>query len=129
MSRVEFLSHCDTVHKPVLCAVVYLDDFWQYIRDDVHPARLCVGYTPDQFQAFLAYLESSYHSDDFCFEGTIWFDDGSWSARKSIMDEMSWVHYTMPEIPHYLRYQKRLSTPVTDLTYEQILCMLQKMKR
>ncbi len=103
-AKMDFLAHCQNVNIPVYCATTYLDSFWQDIREDVRPARLCVGHTSEQFQAFLDYLECIYSSDDFRYEGIIWFYNGSWSVRTSIMDEMQWVHYVYPQIPDELRH-------------------------
>ena len=105
-SRMDFLTHCQSVNIPVLCATMYLDDFWQYIRKGVQPARLCVGHTQADLQAFLTVVDIDYPDNDI--QGIIWFYDGSWSERTSVMDQMQWVHHAYPQIPDYLLHESWL---------------------
>jgi hypothetical protein len=93
-AREEFIKHVQ--NKTVLCAE---------IGDETKPfAQLNVGYSAEDYEAFLVCLDVEYHAGFGCQElfGHIWYADGTWSERNEYDGSEWWTHVTAPIIPDYM---------------------------
>jgi len=99
-AKEEFLEH--TADKFVLCAI--LTRVIDY-RKVSHTYNLKVSYTREELQHFLALINFQYDSGygNQELEGTIWYDDGSWSTRAEYDGSEWWHHNKLPDIPFELR--------------------------
>lgn len=99
-AKKEFLSHIDA-SGDVKCATV------QHI-DVVEPILLPVGYTEEQFDAFLEALNFEYYNGYGGQElfGTIWYEDGTWADRGEYDGSEWWEHHSCPPIPVELQTEK-----------------------
>jgi hypothetical protein len=77
----------------------------QYVEIDI---RLPVGYSEEEFTAFLTALNFDYDDGYGTQElyGTIWFDDGTWLERYEYDGSEWWVFKQYPVIPEYLSPEK-----------------------
>ena len=96
-AKQEFLNEVETL--PVKAATV------QYKYNNGYSIDLKVGYSKEDYQAFLNQLDFNYDSGYGGQElfGTIWIEDGSWFDRGEYDGSEWWRYNSMPEIPDYLQ--------------------------
>jgi len=88
----------------VLCAeITYGQDYWD--DKDRRSARLQVGFSDEQYQAFLNDIDYEYDSGFGGQEvyGNIWYTDGTWSERAEYDGSEWWAYKACPEIPKELK--------------------------
>ena len=96
-AKLEFLKEVENL--PVKAATV------QYKYNNGYSIDLKVGYSKEDYQAFLNKLDFNYDSgygDQELF-GTIWIEDGSWFDRGEYDGSEWWRYNSLPEIPDYLQ--------------------------
>ena len=104
-AKQEFLYHISN-KSPVICAQIQKGD--DYGDDEEIIERtfiLTTGYTPQDWNDFLAKLDFMYDSGYGGQElfATIWYEDGTWSDRGEY-DGSEWYEYhKCPEIPDNVR--------------------------
>lgn len=88
-AKEEFLEH--TKGKTVICAIV-------------NETPLPFNYTPFELVRFLGLIHFDYHAGygGQELEGTIWYDDGTWSDRGEYDGSEWWDYNECPLIPTYL---------------------------
>lgn len=101
----------DTKHGP--CFMDFMDfikcaniEYDPYNEDDAKVLiTLRVGYTAEEYEAFLEklnfYYDSGYGTQEL--EGTVWLKDGTWLSRREYDGSEWWHHNRRPSIPHYLQ--------------------------
>jgi hypothetical protein len=107
-AKEEFIIH--TAYCKVKCAIVSRKDIYSRIfgttkcleDDDVF--KLPIGYTEEQYQAFLNHLDFFY-DDGYGWQelfGTIWMEDGTWMTRGEYDGSEWWEKHSLPIIPNVL---------------------------
>lgn len=89
----------------VSCASLYRDDEC-HSCNHLTPATLSIGFTPEEYEAFLSKIDFEYDDGYGRQElyGEIWFDDEkSWAERFEYDGAENWVLKIRPEIPDSLR--------------------------
>jgi hypothetical protein len=101
-AKEEFISH--TQGDVVKCAYITFGDDWGGYDDEDDTYSLVVGYTQEEYDAFLQSLDREYHSGYGGQElyGTIWYTSGNWSSRGEYDGSEWWDYHTCPEIPESL---------------------------
>ena len=95
-AKNEFLAV--TKDKAIKC--VYITKY-----SEERESILKVGYTEEEYWAFLDTLDYEYDSGFGLQEvfGTIWFEDGTWSDRWEYDGSEGWQYHTVPQIPDNLK--------------------------
>ena len=97
-ARKEFQEHAAVA--PVVCAVV-----WYSADKEAAVFYLKEGYTSADYEDFLNELDIDY-DDGYgqqYVEGTIFYEDGTWSEREDYDGSEWWKHYKRPEVPEFLK--------------------------
>lgn len=99
-AKAEFLAHVG--EHPVQCAEI------QVYLGKPRDIRLPVGYTLEQYEAFLTELEFEYDSGygGQRLFGTIWYCGSTWSKRGEYDGSEWWELCRKPITPKYLRGKK-----------------------
>ena len=100
-AKQEFAEH--TEGSVVACAEIAVG---YLCTDEERPAiRLPLGYTAEEYEAFLNKLNFKYDDGYGGQElyGTIWYKDGTWSERGEYDGSEWWEHRFVPEIPEELK--------------------------
>ncbi len=98
-AKEEFIYH--TAGNVVKCASITIGDSWD---EQVVSYNLPVGYTQEQYDAFLQSIDTEYDSGYGGQElfGTIWYTNGNWSDRGEYDGSEWWEYHVCPEIPESL---------------------------
>jgi hypothetical protein len=101
-AKEEFIYH--TAGKTVKCATVTFGYSWGYEDDESVTHNLPVGYTQEEYDVFLHFLDREYHNGYGGQElfGTIWFENDRWSDRGEYDGSEWWDYHTCPSIPESL---------------------------
>lgn len=101
-AKTEFLEHVKSSGKVVKAAFV-THEHWMSDKAD-EKLFLKVGYTDEEYEAFLESLSFSYDSDYGGQElyGTIWYVGGTWSSRGEYDGSEWWEYNSCPKIPKEL---------------------------
>ncbi len=101
-AKEEFIYH--TAGKIVKCATITFDDNWWNEDEETIVYNLPVGYTQEQYDAFLQSIDRVYDSGYGGQElfGTIWYTNGNWSNRGEYDGSEWWDYHICPEIPESL---------------------------
>lgn len=104
-AKGEFLSEVDGYE--ILCAGVTRDRSCGWDDSVKFDKALPVGFTPQEYAAFLESLDFSYDSGYGGQElfGTIWYKDGTWSSRGEYDGSEWWERNVVPTIPDELKGQ------------------------
>jgi len=99
---VEFINHTSTVPSQVKCAKI---SNIHYSNDCEKHYLLPLNYTPEQYSDFCRQLDFQYNSGygSQYLDGTIWYEDGTWSSRSEYDGSEWWVHNSCPSILDELR--------------------------
>ena len=99
-AKKEFLRHIK--ERKVLCVEISYQDCWY--KNTSFEYKLPVGYTEEQYNAFIESLDFEYDSGYGAQElfGTVWLEDGTWCTRGEYDGSEWWVHNHLPEIPSEL---------------------------
>jgi hypothetical protein len=94
-AKDEFVEHTRGCGE-VLCAEIKIDNHCYNLRE---------GYSQDEYDAFLASIDIRYDNGwgDQLMYGTIWYRDGTYSARREWDMNEWWEHLSYPVIPDYLK--------------------------
>ena len=97
-AREEFLI--DTKVHTVLCAEITLKKGY----DDWAEIKLKVGYTEEEYEAFLSQLDCDYDSGYGGQElsGCVWLEGGAWLERGEYDGSEWWEYKTTPKSPKKL---------------------------
>lgn len=97
IARDEFLAHIKD--KPKIVAAVLEDVHWSH--DEKWCFILYPHYTDEEYEKFLADIKISYDEGYGSQEvdGTIWFDDGSFSDRGEYDGSEWWEYQKAPDLP------------------------------
>ncbi len=106
-AKEEFVKH--TSYCKVKCAIVTTDDiyFERFAKTDLEDDnvfKLPIGYTEEQYQAFLNQLDFEYddgYGGQVVF-GTIWMEDGTWLTRGEYDGSEWWEVHSRPVVPSVL---------------------------
>jgi hypothetical protein len=101
-AKEEFIYH--TAGKVVKCATITIGQNWFDDDDNEVTSILPVGYTQEEFEAFLQSIDREYDSGYGGQElfGTIWYTSGNWSSRGEYDGSEWWEYHICPEIPESL---------------------------
>ena len=105
------------VHAAELNKVIKAADIW--IPDPLHPYGPPDEYTDDNPTHAILYpildkvdepltaYDIFFHMIDITYDsgfaqGTVWFEDGSWSTLDEMNTGVDWVHYSAPELPEQI---------------------------
>ncbi len=104
-AKEEFIYH--TAGKIVKCATVQFDYDWCDEDDEYDESviyNLPVGYTPEEYEAFLQSIDRVYDNGYGGQElfGTIWYENGTWSDREEYDGSEWWEYHICRDIPDYL---------------------------
>lgn len=102
-TKEEFLRHIK--ERKVLCASISYKNCWDY-ESDTKECKLHVGYTEEQYNAFVESLDFKYDAGYGGQElfGTIWYKDGTWSDRGEYDGSEWWEHHECPIVPKSLLF-------------------------
>lgn len=101
-AKEEFLAHVEGCGKVVKAVDIQLG---YYCAEDEKISRtLKVGYTEEEYEAFLESLNFKYDSGYGGQEvyGTIWYVGSTWSSRGEYDGSEWWEYNTCPKIPKEL---------------------------
>ena len=105
-AKEEFLEHVKHSGKVVKAVTMSFHRYTSYRPDIEEEAEyvLKVGYTDEEYESFLEYLNFSYDSGfgSQNFEGTIWYVGGTWSSRGEYDGSEWWEYNICPKIPKEL---------------------------
>ena len=87
----EFNSHLK--NRTIKCALI------TSTYPKIFTAILKCYYTSKEYSEFLLILNKDNENDDIELEGTIWYDDGTYSTRRGDNVNEWWEHFSAPEIP------------------------------
>ena len=101
-AKEEFLAHVKNSGKVVKAVDIQLG--YYYKEDEQVSKTLKVGYTDEEYEAFLESLNFSYDSGYGGQElyGTIWYVGGTWSSRGEYDGSEWWEYNNCPKIPKEL---------------------------
>ena len=101
-AKEEFVYH--TAGNVVKCASITIGDVWFDDDDESTTYSLPVGYTQEQYDAFLQSIDTEYDSGYGGQElfGTIWYTNGNWSSRGEYDGSEWWEYHICPSIPESL---------------------------
>lgn len=103
-ARDEFIRHIE--QRTVKCVTMGEEEGSYRLAEGEKATRavLPVGYTPEQYEAFLNQINVNYDSGygGQNLFGTIWYMDGSWSERGEYDGSEWWEHRELPAIPEEL---------------------------
>ena len=104
-AKEEFLEHVKQTGKVVKAVDIQLG--YYYKEDEQVSKTLKVGYTDEEYEAFLESLNFSYDSGYGGQElyGTIWYVGGTWSSRGEYDGSEWWEYNNCPKIPKELLKQ------------------------
>lgn len=102
-AREEFTEEVDG--KAVICAGLTKNSRYGWDATAELDLILPLGYTPEQYESFLALLSFEYDSGYGGQElfGTIWYADGTWSSRGEYDGSEWWEYNMVPDIPDELK--------------------------
>lgn len=101
-AKKEFVNH--TQDKKVKCSFLVWEGGYNYETNEYENKLvvLKVNYSESDYNAFLQQLDYEY--DNGCgdqeLEGTIWYEDGTWSSRGEYDGSEWWEYNQCPEIYH-----------------------------
>ena len=97
-AKKEFLDHIED--RKVLCVTLV----YELSRKEEKYYRLKVDYNTDDYRNFLKSIDFEYDNGygSIELEGTIWYNDGSWSERGEYDGSEWWSHKECPRIPSNL---------------------------
>lgn len=101
-AKEEFLEHVKQTKKVVKAVDIQIG--YGYDEDDKNPRALKVGYTDEEYEAFLESINFSYDSGygSQYLSGTIWYVGGTWSSRGGYDGSEWWEYNSCPKIPKEL---------------------------
>ena len=108
-AKEELLGHLERNKSIIKCATIkrnagYWDDNNTYTQKE--PILLKEGYTPAEYEEFLAKLDFKYDSGYGMQEldGTVWLmKEGTWLERGEYDGSEWWVYRVCPQIPDELK--------------------------
>lgn len=107
-AKEEFIKH--TAYCKVKCAIVTQQDIYFRVfadktdLEDDNIFKLPIGYTEEEYQAFLNHLDFEY-DDEYGSQqlfGTIWMEDGTWLTRGEYDGSEWWEVHSRPSVPSVL---------------------------
>ncbi len=103
-AKSEFITH--VANRKVLCATITFGNNFETDEEAHMQTRiLTTGYTDDEYKQFLNSINEEYDSGYGGQElfGTIWFKDGTWSARGEYDGSEWWEYQECPIVPKDIR--------------------------
>lgn len=95
-AKNEFINHIGS--RKVTCSEITFGDSYS---DNVNNFNLTLGWTDEDWAAFMIYLDFEY-DDGYGGQnlfGTIWYTDGTWSDRREYDGSEWYEHHACPPIP------------------------------